>query len=152
MASNYIALVAATVVLLLIPGPNVAIIVATSLRDGLRYGTGESAAVRRVVDARAKRRPLLGDARGLQVSCEPSDRPVRVHVADGHVEPMLLAQRGDETSREERVPAEVEEIVLDRNRREREEVLPFSEDSALQLGLRGNDGAPGAYERLDGLG
>ena len=38
MASNYIALVAATVILLLIPGPNVAIIVATSLRDGLRYG------------------------------------------------------------------------------------------------------------------
>ena len=38
MTANLIALVAATIVLLLIPGPNVAIIVATSLRDGLRYG------------------------------------------------------------------------------------------------------------------
>jgi len=38
VSTNLIALVAATVVLLLIPGPNVAIIVATSLRDGLKYG------------------------------------------------------------------------------------------------------------------
>ncbi len=38
MTANLSALIAATIVLLLIPGPNVAIIVATSLRDGLRYG------------------------------------------------------------------------------------------------------------------
>ncbi len=38
MSANLIALIAATIVLLLIPGPNVAIIVATSLRDGLRHG------------------------------------------------------------------------------------------------------------------
>lgn len=38
MSANLSALIAATVVLLLIPGPNVAIIVATSLRDGLKYG------------------------------------------------------------------------------------------------------------------
>ncbi|MGI9261047.1 MAG: LysE family translocator [Woeseiaceae bacterium] len=36
--ANILALIAATLVLLLIPGPNVAIIVASSLRDGLRYG------------------------------------------------------------------------------------------------------------------
>ena len=36
--TNILALIAATVVLLLIPGPNVAIIVASSIRDGLRYG------------------------------------------------------------------------------------------------------------------
>ena len=36
--SNLLALIAATVVLLLIPGPNIAIIVAASLRDGLRFG------------------------------------------------------------------------------------------------------------------
>lgn len=36
--ANIFALIAATVVLLLIPGPNIAIIVASSLRDGLRYG------------------------------------------------------------------------------------------------------------------
>lgn len=36
--TNILALMAATVVLILIPGPNVAIIVAASLRDGLRYG------------------------------------------------------------------------------------------------------------------
>lgn len=36
--ANILALIVATAVLLLIPGPNVAIIVASSLRDGLRYG------------------------------------------------------------------------------------------------------------------
>ena len=36
--SNLIALVAATVVLILIPGPNVALIVANSLKHGLKYG------------------------------------------------------------------------------------------------------------------
>ena len=36
--TNILALVAATIVLLLIPGPNMAVIVATSLRDGLRFG------------------------------------------------------------------------------------------------------------------
>ena len=35
---NIIALVAATIVLILIPGPNVALIVANSLRDGMRIG------------------------------------------------------------------------------------------------------------------
>ena len=38
MTANLLALIGATIILLLIPGPNVAIIVATSLRDGLRYG------------------------------------------------------------------------------------------------------------------
>ena len=36
--SNILALIAATIVLLLIPGPNIAVIVAASLRDGLRFG------------------------------------------------------------------------------------------------------------------
>ena len=36
--SNLLALIAATVVLLLIPGPNIAVIVAASMRDGLRFG------------------------------------------------------------------------------------------------------------------
>lgn len=36
--ANIFALIAATIVLLLIPGPNIAIIVASSLRDGVRYG------------------------------------------------------------------------------------------------------------------
>ena len=35
---NIIALVAATIVLILIPGPNVALIVANSLRHGMRIG------------------------------------------------------------------------------------------------------------------
>lgn len=35
---NVVALVAATIVLILIPGPNVALIVANSLRHGLRFG------------------------------------------------------------------------------------------------------------------
>ena len=35
---NIVALVAATIVLILIPGPNVALIVANSLRHGLRFG------------------------------------------------------------------------------------------------------------------
>lgn len=36
--TNILALIAATAVLVLIPGPNMAIIVAASLRDGMRYG------------------------------------------------------------------------------------------------------------------
>ena len=35
---NIVALIAATIVLILIPGPNVALIVANSLRHGLRFG------------------------------------------------------------------------------------------------------------------
>ena len=38
MLENIVALVAATIVLILIPGPNVALIVANSLRHGLRFG------------------------------------------------------------------------------------------------------------------
>lgn len=38
MIDNILALVAATAVLIVIPGPNVALIVATSLKHGYRYG------------------------------------------------------------------------------------------------------------------